>query len=434
MSTHFIRAVRDGECSADHRERIFIRTCLRLLAVIAVVLTTSCVGAPSTEQAQAPKVESGPLILVLEVEVFRLPEKSTWEDVVHYCAAGVFVPGDIAIVDRRIESDPPAKSCFRMRWLNGNPLTWEGDGCNRGRKLEICGVFAARNLVGSDNMPSNMVVDSLAEVGWTDEAVAVATREWLRAWASKPPGDLLEGILNAAMKRLPEPQRTDLHCALSAEAVDQSRKAASRWERHIATRKLITLGTYLPKDSSAAAFVQRLRDAGLMGSDAYTTIIRELRALLVAERAYDMAIGGDPDPIDGYLDEVFWSGAASTAFSILPSALIPSMGGVTTLAQKSALKQGAIEMQREDRRAQGIILYEALLGSGRSADAERVKREIVNRYPTKPLPEGDTPEEKELREVMLEILPREDLATRLANAQARATRVESDGATSTPQR
>jgi hypothetical protein len=74
------------------------------------------------------------------------------------------------------------------------------------------------------------------------------------------------------------------------------------------------------------------------------------------------------------------------------------------------------EMQRKD----GLLLYEALVGAGRMADAERLKRELKSRYPVPTIPQGDSEEDVALRRLLKDVLPPGDLDARLRGAEQRA--------------
>jgi len=83
---------------------------------------------------------------------------------------------------------------------------------------------------------------------------------------------------------------------------------------------------------------------------------------------------------------------------------------------KQATLEGMYEMQRKD----GLLLYEALVGAGRTADAERLKGELKSRYPVPPIPQGDCEEDVALRRALADLLPPGDLDSRLRAAEERA--------------
>ncbi len=91
--------------------------------------------------------------------------------------------------------------------------------------------------------------------------------------------------------------------------------------------------------ATAASFTRRVRGMDGVDEKTYTKLIRNLRATLVAERAYDDALAGDPDPIGGFLDEAFWSGMATGVARAFPSGLIPAPS-TATAAEKWAIKDG----------------------------------------------------------------------------------------------
>ncbi len=364
---------------------------------------------------------------VLSVDVFRLPEGVAWIEVEAECAKGVMVPGDIALVDRRADPAASGQPCFCVAWTNGLPQRWKGCGGlsypndARYRFFELSGVWAARALVGTFDMHPAFCARVLGEVGWYDEAVSFTERWWVWCWATR--GSMSMGpLLEAAVGVLPPDRQRALHESLTAEALEQGREGAESgdgWAMHRAAFKLVYLAKQPPAGATAASFTRRVRGMGRVDEKTYTKVIRNLRATLVAERAYDDALAGDPDPIGGFLDEAFWSGMATGVARAFPSGLIPAPS-TATAAEKWAIKEGAILMQHEDRRKQGLVLYEALVGAGRTADADRLKRELKERYPVKPLPRGDSPEGEALRRLMDGMLPPGDLESRLHDAEARA--------------
>lgn len=74
------------------------------------------------------------------------------------------------------------------------------------------------------------------------------------------------------------------------------------------------------------------------------------------------------------------------------------------------------------QRKEGLLLYEALMGAGRVADAERMKRELKSRYAVPPIPQGDSEEDVVLRRLLKDLLPPGDLDLRLREAEGRAGR------------
>jgi hypothetical protein len=79
-------------------------------------------------------------------------------------------------------------------------------------------------------------------------------------------------------------------------------------------------------------------------------------------------------------------------------------------------------MMYEMQRKEGLLLYEALVGARRVADAERMKRELKSRYPVPPIPQGDSEEDVVLRRLLKDLLPPGDLDFRLREAEGRAGR------------
>ncbi|MBU3728633.1 MAG: hypothetical protein FGM37_05220, partial [Phycisphaerales bacterium] len=162
--------------------------------LLPCILALSLAACASPPQPPPPPVVQLPPSegTVLMVEVFRLPNGVTWDEVTAYCSDGLLRPGDIEIRDRREEPDSADALCFRVAWANGLPQRWEGCGCDRFGRFELCGVAAARALTGtwvanrSRNklwrMPANISVAALVEVGWWDDASALAEREWAWSW------------------------------------------------------------------------------------------------------------------------------------------------------------------------------------------------------------------------------------------------------------
>jgi hypothetical protein len=148
-------------------------------------------------------------------------------------------------------------------------------------------------------------------------------------------------------------------------------------------------------------------------------VLQKLRPALVAERAYADALEGDPDPVGEYLDLASTSDLVTGAAGLVPSALIPAPS-TATAAEKWAVKRATLEMMHELQRKDGLLLYEALVGAGRTADADRLKRELKSRYPVPPIPQGDSEEDVALRRALADVLPPGDLDSRLRAAEGRA--------------
>ncbi len=402
-----------------------MRVALRSIICSLVLTFTACV--PPRPPIPPPLVSLPPGEgTVLAVDAFRLPEGVEWMEIEAACAKGVRVPGDILLVDRRSEPGAMDQPCFRVAWTNGLTQRWEGCGkivnpeSPRHRRFELSGVLAARTLVGTDN---SMYGGSrvLSDAEWYDEAIALTEREWAWCWTAAgwcSPDTLLE----AAMKSLPPDRQVELHDSLTAEALEQGRMGAASGDgmaRHRAAFKLSYLAKQVPSGASTTSFVRRVRDAEVLDKKTYTKFIRNLRPTLVAQREYIEALEGDADPVGGFLDEAFWSDVVTGMAQGFPSALIPAPKSATA-AEKWAIKECSIEMMHENRRKDGLLLYEALVGAGRAADAERLKRELKNRYPVKPLPQGNSPEDEAMRRVMKDLSLPVDLDSRLSEAEERA--------------
>ncbi len=369
--------------------------------------------------------------VVLTVDVFRLPDGVAWEQVTAYCADGIRVSGDIEVRDRRSDPGAVGMLCFRVAWANGLLQRWEGCGCDRFGRFELCGVAAARAVTGtwvadrSRNklwrMPANISVAALVEVGWWDDASALAEREWAWSWEA---GDSTgaDNTLDSALRGMPADRQVRLHDALVREALEQARRAQADGDgnaKHRAASKLVSLGTRQPTGSCAAAFVRRLRDSHALDVENLAKILRHLRSPLVAERAYVDALEGDPDPVGEYLDLASTSDLVTGAAGLVPSALIPAPS-TATAAEKWAIKEAVRFKMYETQRQDGLLLYEALVGAGRVADAERLKRELKSRYPVPPIPQGDSEEDVALRRLLKDVLPPGDLDSRLRAAEERA--------------
>jgi hypothetical protein len=369
--------------------------------------------------------------VVLTVDVFRLPDGVAWEQVTAYCADGIRVSGDIEVRDRRSDPGAVGMLCFRVAWANGLPQRWEGCGCDRFGRFELCGVAAARALTGTwvadrsrnklRRMPANISVAALVEVGWWDDASALAEREWAWSWEA---GDSTgaDNTLDSALRGMPADRQVRLHDALVREALEQARRAQADGDgnaKHRAASKLVSLGTRQPTGSCAAAFVRRLRESHALDVENLAKILRHLRSPLVAERAYVDALEGDPDPVGEYLDLASTSDLVTGAAGLVPSALIPAPS-TATAAEKWAIKEAVRFKMYETQRQDGLLLYEALVGAGRVADAERVQRELKSRYPVPPIPQGDSEEDVVLRRLLKDVLPPGDLDSRLRAAEERA--------------
>lgn len=398
----------------------------------ALLALTACASPPPPPPP--PLVTLAPAEgVVLTVDVFRVPDGVAWEEVTAYCVDGLRHPGDIEVRDRRSEPGAAVAPCFRVAWANGLPQRWEGCGCDRFGHFELCGVAAARALTGtwvadrSRNMlwkmPANISVAVLAEVGWWDDASALAERDWVWSWEAQQSTGA-RSVLESALRGLPPDRQAGLHDALVREALEQARRGQADGDgeaKHRAAFKLVRLGTGQPTGSSAAAFVRRVRDSGVLDVENLTKVLRNLRAALVAERAYVDALEGDPDPVGEYLDLASMSDLVTGAAGLFPSALIPAPS-TATAAEKWGIKEGARLMMYEMQRKEGLLLYEALVGAGRVADAERMKRELKSRYPVPPIPQGDSEEDVVLRRLLKDLLPPGDLDFRLREAEGRAGR------------
>ena len=125
------------------------------------------------------------------------------------------------------------------------------------------------------------------------------------------------------------------------------------------------------------------------------------------------------DPVGEYLDLASTSDLVTGAAGLVPSALIPAPS-TATAAEKWAVKRATLEGMYEMQRKDGLLLYEALVGAGRTADADRLKRELKSRYPVPPIPQGDSEEDVALRRLLKDVLPPGDLDSRLRAAEERA--------------
>ncbi len=401
--------------------------------LLPCILTLSLSGCASPPQPPPPPVVQLPPSegTVLIVEVFRLPSGVTWDAVTAYCSDGLLRPGDIEIRDRREAPDSADALCFHVAWANGLPQRWEGCGCDRFGRFELCGVAAARALTGtwvanrSRNklwrMPANISVAALVEVGWWDDASALAEREWAWSWEA---GDSTgaDNTLDSALRGMPADRQVRLHDALVREALEQARRAQADGDgkaQHRAAFKLVSLGTRQPTGSCAAAFVRRLRESHAIDVENLAKILRHLRSQLVAARAYADALEGDPDPVGEYLGLASTSDLVTGAAGLVPSALIPAPS-TATAAEKWAVKRATLEEMYEMQRKDGLLLYEALVGAGRVADAERLQRELKSRYLVPPIPQGDSEEDVALRRLLKDVLPPGDLDSRLRAAEKRA--------------
>jgi len=396
-----------------------------LVALAALAALSACTSPPLPPPP--PVVALAPAEgAVLVVDAYRVPEGQSWESIAADCAAGVRVAGDIALVDRRAEPGAAGGPCFRMAGTNGLPYRWEGCGLVRYpddpriRRYELTGVWAARALVGARTGRGGGL-EQLIDAGWLDVAVTYAERRWLWATDAGLYSDPLL-IMEVAMRRLPRDRQVQLHGALVTQVLDQARSGAAEGDRrrtHLAAMKLNDLGRALPAGADASAFVRRVRESGALDAETLATLVRALRPVLVAQRAYADALEGDTDPVGHFVDQTFWLGMATGMFALVPSAVIPAPSEATS-ADKAAVKEGALEGVREMERLKGLQLYEALVGTGRTADAERLKRELQSRYQVPTIPQGTTPEDVALRRVFADALPPGDLEARLRAAEERA--------------
>jgi hypothetical protein len=361
------------------------------------------------------------------MEVFRVPEGAEWAKIESDCARGIWQAGDIKLVDRRGDPGPEDDSCFRMRWLNGLPLRWEGCGelywpdQPRYRYFRVLGLQAARAVAGTDRGRSGYLACVVGKAGWYDEACTLAARaiKWGRGNAGR---EATGEILADAMPGLPPDWQVKLHDHVLADTIDAMRQAqgeGDRFVQHHASLDLVALGEHMPKGSSSSSFVRRVRDAGVLDVKNLAKVLQKIRPALVAERAYADALEGDPDPVGEYLGLASTSDLATGAAGLVPSALIPAPS-TATAAEKWAVKRATLEMMHELQRKDGLLLYEALVGAGRTADADRLKRELKSRYPVPPIPQGYSEEDVALRRALADVLPPGDLDSRLRAAEERA--------------
>jgi hypothetical protein len=364
---------------------------------------------------------------VLTLEVFRVPDGAEWAKIESDCARGIWEAGDIQLVDRRADPDREGEPCFRMSWLNGLPLRWEGCGelywpdQPRYRYFRVLGLQAARALAGTDRGRSGYLACVVGKAGWYDEACTLASQA-IKRGRGNPGREFTKEILADAMPGLPPDWQVKFHDRILADTIDAMRQAqgeGDRFVQHHASLDLVALGEHMPKGSSSSSFVRRVRDAGVLDVENLEKVLQKLRPALVAERAYADALEGDPDPVGEYLDLASTSDLVTGAAGLVPSALIPAPS-TATAAEKWAVKRATLEGMYEMQRKDGLLLYEALVGAGRTADADRLKRELKSRYPVPPIPQGDSEEDVALRRLLKDVLPPGDLDSRLRAAEERA--------------
>jgi hypothetical protein len=359
--------------------------------------------------------------------VFRVPDGAEWAKIESDCARGIWEAGDIQLVDRRADPDREGEPCFRMSWLNGLPLRWEGCGelywpdQPRYRYFRVLGLQAARALAGTDRGRSGYLACVVGKAGWYDEACTLASQA-IKRGRGNPGREFTKEILADAMPGLPPDWQVKFHDRILADTIDAMRQAqgeGDRFVQHHASLDLVALGEHMPKGSSSSSFVRRVRDAGVLDVKNLAKVLQKIRPALVAERAYADALEGDPDPVGEYLGLASTSDLVTGAAGLVPSALIPAPS-TATAAEKWAVKRATLEMMHELQRKDGLLLYEALVGAGRTADADRLKRELKSRYPVPPIPQGDSEEDVALRRALADVLPPGDLDSRLRAAEGRA--------------
>ena len=400
----------------------------KLLIPCILTLALAACASPPPVPPPPPLVERAPVERhVLTLEVFRVPEGAEWAKIESDCARGIWQAGDIKLVDRRGDPGPEDDSCFRMRWLNGLPLRWEGCGelywpdQPRYRYFRVLGLQAARAVAGTDRGRSGYLACVVGKAGWYDEACTLAARaiKWGRGNAGR---EATGEILADAMPGLPPDWQVKLHDHALADTIDAMRQAqgeGDRFVQHHASLDLVALGEHMPKGSSSSSFVRRVRDAGVLDVKNLAKVLQKIRPALVADRAYADALEGDPDPVGEYLGLASTSDLVTGAAGLVPSALIPAPS-TATAAEKWAVKRATLEGMYEMQRKDGLLLYEALVGAGRTADADRLKRELKSRYPVPPIPQGDSEEDVALRRALADVLPPGDLDSRLRAAEGRA--------------
>ncbi len=413
-----------------------------LLSLLCIAPLLSCGGPQHTPVF-------GPLVSIdtpqdddtcLRVEVVRLPERVSWNDIAVYCASGVFAPGDIELIDARATVTQPVSAdvpCFRVAWTNGLAQRWEGNPCNRGRTFELCGVSAARALVRPITVWESLsAFHMLREVGWEAEAVQLADFVWADArLPDSPSHHSARLLLESAMRELTEPTRVALFEKWTSEAIEGAQiglRERDRRRTRVAEHELIKLAEHAPAGIAAASLIKRMRDADLVSTNLYCSVLHALRIPLVAEGAYAAAVDDDPDPVGAFSDEAFWRDLASLPFALVPAALLP-VPYARTNEERAAVKEGALEMFKETQRADGIALYEALIARGRTREATRLEALLEDRCPTKPLPAATTPALQTLRDDLEQMIPRGSLTERLEEARERAESRVTSPAVATPQ-
>ena len=400
-------------------------TSLLIPSILALALA-ACASPPYSPPP--PLAERAPVEgHVLTLEVFRVPDGAEWAKIESDCARGIWEAGDIQLVDRRADPDREGEPCFRMSWLNGLPLRWEGCGelywpdQPRYRYFRVLGLQAARALAGTDRGRSGYLACVVGKAGWYDEACTLASQA-IKRGRGNPGREFTKEILADAMPGLPPDWQVKFHDRILADTIDAMRQAqgeGDRFVQHHASLDLVALGEHMPKGSSSSSFVRRVRDAGVLDVENLEKVLQKLRPALVAERAYADALEGDPDPVGEYLDLASTSDFVTGAAWLVPSALIPAPS-TATAAEKWAVKEAVRLQMHETQRQDGLLLYEALVGAGRVADAERLKRELKSRYPVPMIPQGDSEEDVALRRLLKDVLPPGDLDSRLRAAEERA--------------
>ena len=399
----------------------------QVILSMLVLSAGACMAVPPVPPPP-PLVERAPVEgHVLTLEVLRVPEGAEWAKIESDCARGIWEAGDIKLVDRRGDPDREGEPCFRMRWLNGLPLGWEGCGelywpdQPRYRYFRVLGLQAARAIVGTDRGRSGYLACVVGKAGWYDEACTLASQaiKWGRGQAGRESSG---EILADAMPGLPPDWQVKLHDRILTDTIEAMRRAqgeGDRFVQHHASLDLVALGEHMPRGSSSSSFVRRVRDAGVLDVKNLAKVLQKLRPALVAERAYADALEGDPDPVGEYLGLASTSDLVTGAAGLVPSALIPAPS-TATAAEKWAVKRATLEEMYEMQRKDGLLLYEALVGAGRVADAERLQRELKSRYLVPPIPQGDSEEDVALRRLLKDVLPPGDLDSRLRAAEKRA--------------
>lgn len=328
---------------------------------------------------------------ILRIEVRSLPEGFTFGNVQTSCLAGVATPGDIELIDLQDQVETNESPPIRVLLLDGSGLVWEGEAERswfQGIPLDIAGYRAACARPGGRDFWRWECVRTVALAGWTDAAVVTAEKWWIALHATVEAQRILQSysFIDSTHSCIPEPQRSELWQQWLSDAIAGMSNSSDRHARRFGGLHAGYLLEHPVDGLDARSIVKQMDDAGLRGSDPYLWVVRETRAQLVEQCEYAISIDGDANPVGAWLDEEFMRGIAGIPLKLVPMSIVPfPYADKATPAQREEVRQGTFELMDTMYREKGMATYEALVARNRMPEADRMKRELLSRFPTETL-------------------------------------------------